>query len=275
MKKKIIVSAIAVILVASLAIGGTIMYFTAETPTAKNTVTFGDLKIKLQEKGGKLKEAADGAVEIGEKKYEYVDDDDYIEDWADIDDDIEGITFTNVVPNGKLIKEPRVVHDGGVDAYLRVKAELKVYSIGENGGKTLVEDLSVPNVPGSDPSTSLNTLVSRLIAGLTMNQAAWEFVDPAPANDLVGFYYYVVGDWDTATPTPLKLLTSASSGNTTPEIFSVVNIPNYTNAEATFLAGYEIVLELTAQAVQAEFNGTAGVTDKALWNDYFKNETFK
>ena len=52
MKKKVALTAAAVALVGTLAVGGTLAWFT-DTETATNVVTMGEVDIRLSEDGGK------------------------------------------------------------------------------------------------------------------------------------------------------------------------------------------------------------------------------
>ncbi|MDR1538673.1 MAG: hypothetical protein LBU32_11895 [Clostridiales bacterium] len=117
--RKIALGIIAGVMALALTITGTLMLFTSESELATNVVTFGDLRIHQEEKGGKL---------IGEDEDHA---DGYVEDYTTVTDGtggaFTGINYLELGPGEKFDKLPRVVHDAGVDAYLRVMSSVKVY----------------------------------------------------------------------------------------------------------------------------------------------------
>lgn len=99
MKKKVALTAAAVALVGTLAVGGTLAWFT-DTETATNVVTIGDLDVNWDENG------------------------------KDITGNDTGLTLgTNDVPGAVFKKEAKIENKGTNDAYVR--AEI-LYSV--NGG---------------------------------------------------------------------------------------------------------------------------------------------
>jgi predicted ribosomally synthesized peptide with SipW-like signal peptide len=102
MKKKLLLSVIAITVVASLAIGGTLMLFTSQTEVAENVATFGNLDILLLEN-----------VE-GE------------------DDPVVGHDYGELFPGDSPRKEPFVVHAesgnnaAGANAYVRLLVRVDV-----------------------------------------------------------------------------------------------------------------------------------------------------
>lgn len=62
MKKKVIISVLALALVLCLGIGGTLAYLTAKTDPVKNTFTYGDINIRLEETTGNTYKMIPGAT---------------------------------------------------------------------------------------------------------------------------------------------------------------------------------------------------------------------
>ena len=96
-KRKIVLLASALCMVAILAIGGTLAYFT-DQETATNTFTMGGVEIDL---------------------YEHDED----------EKEVEALTYTDVVPGIAYDKDPTVDNDGSLDAWVRVNVTLNNYSI--------------------------------------------------------------------------------------------------------------------------------------------------
>lgn len=99
-KKKILVLAVSVCLVAILAIGGTLAYFT-DDDEVKNTFTMGGVEIDLFE-----------TDEDGEREQ-------------------VGLSYAGVVPGIAYDKDPTVENKGSLDAWVRVNVTLTKYSIFE------------------------------------------------------------------------------------------------------------------------------------------------
>ncbi|MDR0862355.1 MAG: SipW-dependent-type signal peptide-containing protein [Oscillospiraceae bacterium] len=113
MKKKLVLGIIAAALALSLAIGGTLMLFTASTDTATNVVTLGNVKIELQEWGGYDE---DGDV--------------LVTDWTKIEDgEFEGIEWV-AEPGGTINKHTQVENTGANAAYVAVRVDVE-YDIEE------------------------------------------------------------------------------------------------------------------------------------------------
>lgn len=93
MKKKLMAIALAVCVVAVLAAGASLAYFTDKTETANNTFTMGNVKITLDET-----------------------------DLTKIDGSrtAEGNTYTNLYPGMDMVKDPIVHNVGKNDAWVRV-----------------------------------------------------------------------------------------------------------------------------------------------------------
>lgn len=116
-KKTILVAAIAVMLVASLVVGGTLAYFTDKTEAKQNTFTVGNVKIDLTETA-----------------------------WHDNDDH-------TLVPGKFYDKNPTItVKDNSQDAYVFLKLDLNKYVslinlMGVDAYKNNIGDLGKPNSP--------------------------------------------------------------------------------------------------------------------------------
>lgn len=110
MKKKLVLSLAAAAMVGTLAVGGTLAWFT-DTETAVNVVTTGNVDIAWVENGNKITDKNKG-VEFGKD--------------------------TPIVPNAKLEKEAYVDNEGKNDALIRVKADIareivEYVTVGYNG----------------------------------------------------------------------------------------------------------------------------------------------
>ena len=107
-KKKMIVVAAAIAVLAIAAIGGTMAYFSDTTETAENTFTMGKVEITLQEHDVTVE---DGAFVQG-----------------DMLDEGEGVTY-HLVPGQTAPKDPTVtVLADSEDCYVRVQVKLSDYA---------------------------------------------------------------------------------------------------------------------------------------------------
>lgn len=93
MKKKLMAIALAVCVVAVLAAGASLAYFTDKTEAANNTFTMGNVKIALDE--------TDLTKDDGSRT-------------------AEGNTYTNLYPGMDMVKDPTVHNTGRNDAWVRV-----------------------------------------------------------------------------------------------------------------------------------------------------------
>lgn len=104
-KRKLMMLAVAVCMVAILAIGGTLAYFT-DTESAQNVFTIGGVDVTLFE--SKVR------AEDDEKGFPgYVDDD------GD-EQTVKENTYAGLVPGSSICKDPTVTNVGETDAYIRV-----------------------------------------------------------------------------------------------------------------------------------------------------------
>jgi predicted ribosomally synthesized peptide with SipW-like signal peptide len=102
MKKRIALVGLSIVLVFSLAVGGTLMLFTAKTDIATNVVTTGNITAALQET------STDDAWQTIGKKYPGA----HQTNGAYNGNTFTGIKFGNVMPGDKLDKQARVVNTG-------------------------------------------------------------------------------------------------------------------------------------------------------------------
>lgn len=110
MKKKILLIAFSAIIIASMAVGATLAYFTA-ADTATNTFTVGNIDIDLTETNWSWeKDYQTGETAVAE---------DSKEDW--------GIkTAQNVMPGTIVLKNPQITNTGDNAAFVRLKITLDV-----------------------------------------------------------------------------------------------------------------------------------------------------
>lgn len=113
MKKNILTTLVACILVAALAVGGTLAYMTATDSKVTNTFTFANgMAVDIYEK---LSEAV---VNKGQAEVTGTANDGGLITGEDIKN---GLNYTNVTPGQTLNKAPRVAVKTTVDAYVFVK----------------------------------------------------------------------------------------------------------------------------------------------------------
>lgn len=113
MKKNILTTLVACILVAALAVGGTLAYMTASDNAVVNTFTFAnDMVVDIYEK------LSDAKKNIGQADVTGTPNDGGL---VTGDDYKNALTYTNVTPGQKLTKMPRVAVQTTVDAYVFVK----------------------------------------------------------------------------------------------------------------------------------------------------------
>ena len=104
-KRKIMMLSLALCMVAILAIGGTLAYFT-DTETATNVFTVGGVDITLFESKVRPEDDAEGFPG-------YVDDD-------GADRTVTENTYESLLPGSYICKDPTVTNVGETDAYIRV-----------------------------------------------------------------------------------------------------------------------------------------------------------
>lgn len=121
-KRKLLTIAMSLSMVAILAVGATIAYFTDTAEEIENVFSIGNIDISLTE-----------TVAANEL--------------ADVEDTDNGASYTNIMPGAELTKKPVVTNDGDYDAYVRVAVRVANYDatnkaiddVYEKAGKTDAE----------------------------------------------------------------------------------------------------------------------------------------
>jgi hypothetical protein len=266
MKKKLILGLVASTLALTLAVGGTLMLFTAQSETATNVVTLGNVAIKMQER--KNDSGADS-------------------DWTDITKTNTGLTYDAASPGDVLGKQPRVVNTGDIPVYVKVAAEI-VFK-GDDGteldwdAKTAIINSAVeyadlgelPAVPSYQPG--YNELSDTDKAQIQKNYAFLGLVLPtvdenwfgAPVTvdaegHFVGTWYYAKRTEGTLGLIDLTNIAGETQANATSPIFKSFTIPL---GVANNAQEVEISLNLIAYAVQSK-NTTPG-TSIETWEELF------
>ena len=219
-KSKMVLSVVAIILVSTLVVSGTVMFVTAKTETATNVVALSPgIEAQLEEKGndeqmkGKTKD--DGYVVIVS------------------DGDGDGINFSNVVPNQKLVKVPRVVRTdmSSMNTYVAVKVQFN----------STVSSASEPD--------DFLKLQEAIMVGIVYDtNPNWKYVYDNDNN--VGWFFYTEDDNN-------HLLKTISGSDPTSDIFSTIQLPVLSGANAeeyASLSDGDFELDLTAYLVQADNN---------------------
>lgn len=101
-KKTLLLTLTAVIMVAALAIGGTLAYFTSND-SATNTFTAGNVKIFLFEHGVSQAPTSTGIA------------------WTPLSTEVQANTYTGIYPGAVLPKDPTIRNTGSSRAYVRMK----------------------------------------------------------------------------------------------------------------------------------------------------------
>ena len=124
MKKKVALTAAAVALVGTLAVGGTLAWFT-DTEEATNVVTLGNINIDLLERSDDIENK--GWQTVGE-------------------DGFDGIQYDTVMPGKVLDKDAKVYNSGHNDALLRVKVDFllgnEIWPVNSVEAPTILGDTS-------------------------------------------------------------------------------------------------------------------------------------
>ena len=152
-KRNILTIALALVLVAAIAVGGTLAYLTAQDAPVTNTFTF----------------AQGMTVTLSEPQPEVVADESITGNAT------KGYDYTNVVPGQELNKAPEVSTTTSVDAYVFVKvdganAKLKVKAITDGWTAVGTPDnygngVYYQTVTGASDSQDLGTIFERVVVG--------------------------------------------------------------------------------------------------------------
>jgi predicted ribosomally synthesized peptide with SipW-like signal peptide len=255
MKKRIALVALSIVLVFSLAIGGTLMLFTAQSETATNVVTLGNIDADLQE----TEESS--PVEA---------------DWKTIDGTYTGITFGPQQPGATLTKKARVANTGDNAFYAAIDGKItfkKGTTKLEWSEVTAIinETLTAAGIPLATTGTPAEKQAANnykflgLILQVTDADPNGVVDDNWFGSSIVATDAEFFGTWFYVEDA--DNLKSVASGAKTDSLFDGdLKIPLSLSDKAE---GVTISLELTAYAVQSD-NVTPGST-VAGWNTLFDN----
>jgi hypothetical protein len=285
-KKKGVTLVLAIILVVALAVTGTLMLFFAESETATNVFTVGNIKVSLQE--------SDGTEDDGQAIYQTIGDT-YGEGNQSLEHGdyntngkFKGIKVDNAMPGDDYTKRPRVKNDGDNPFYTAVYGTVTFEKEGKKLGwgeitalinDTLIradKDVTQGDMTDDEYQAAKNYAFLDLVLKKDGSElsAAW-YGAPVTAENVIAeedksvstkFY----GAWYYTENNKLKEL---EPGAATEDIFKTVFIPEKLSNLAQ---GVSISLEMYALAVQSgnvdEDTITAGSgSDKtANWEDFFK-----
>lgn len=125
-RKKIIILAVSTLTAATIAVGGTLAYFTSKTQTAKNTFTVGNVSITMDEAAV----TQNGIDWIANENAPRVK---------------EGNTYTSVMPASKLAKDPTIkVTDSSEDCYVGMKVVVTNYDKFTDTAKAAFDKMFTP-----------------------------------------------------------------------------------------------------------------------------------
>jgi predicted ribosomally synthesized peptide with SipW-like signal peptide len=280
MKKRIALVALSAVLVFSLVIGGTLMLFTAQSETATNVVTLGDIKVALQEHDGSGDYQTIGAA---------VETDNQLPNgWYD-NGVFKGLQFKNAIPGNSYTKNVRVTNTGDNPFYAAVYGRITFKNT--EGNKldweviTQLIDETLENAEIGFSSTDVTvdynedgvlgdpedfqTEKNYLFLGLILNDNKsvsdeW-FGAPIMAKDgeFFGSWYYVGNDPNTLEIVPAKT-------GATPSVFDGdIYIPE---ALGNFAQGITISLDMYAAAVQSDNIESSEITGGPYqWMTVFGN----
>lgn len=207
MKKKVALTVAAAALVGTLAVGGTLAYFT-DTETATNTITTGFVDVKITETDPKATDEKDGYT-------------------SRVNEDKEGITYSDVEPGVKIAKDPVITYEGTSKGYVRYKVEVTVTPA---DGKTFAEGVETQ-----------------------LKNAVKFFKNGAQVDVEVGTYYYAAlsTEDNTIMGTPYK------KGDEVVKLFDTVKLDSSLgNDDLKDLGNIEI--KVVADAIQADNLDTDG-----------------
>lgn len=208
MKKKVALTVAAAALVGTLAVGGTLAYFT-DTETATNTITTGYVDVKIKETDPMAEDDVNGYT-------------------STVNEDKEGITYSDVEPGVKIAKDPVIYYEGASKGYVRYKVEVTVTP---EDGKTFAEGVETK-----------------------LKNAVKFFKNGAQVDDLeVGTYYYAAlsTEDNTIMGTPYK------AGDEVVKLFDTVELDSTLgNDDLKDLGNIEI--KIVADAIQADNLDTDG-----------------
>jgi predicted ribosomally synthesized peptide with SipW-like signal peptide len=252
MRTKLVLGILAAAVSLSLAIGGTLMLFTADSETATNTVTLGEAKIALQE-----------ATAV---KDSYTDSD-YGTVGVDIKDEIN--FKPNAVPGDTFALVPRVQNTGSIPVYVKVKGNLTVTPPKEN-----LSELSamLKGYSYEEYAAVFGEYFDKVVLGYGDGNWSDAPIAVTPNNDgtvTVSCTWYYAEGGAVGSYGALKELDAAKDGDisATEPIFKSIVLPKeMPNAFRNFGFSFDLV----AYAVQSENNPQTG-NDLAALEAVFGN----
>lgn len=246
MKKRLMLGIIAAALTLALVVGGTLMLFTAQTETATNVVTTGNVQIILQEQGGEIIRDVDGEeIRIRTKGWRY--------DYKTVGEDgFTGIDYDDpaqAVPGDTLTKSPRIVNSGLNPVYVKVTGVLKVNIAGK-------EDILNYLYTG-DFVDIINTN-----ANVVPDDKGWVLDEAAVSRELVGEEVWITGTWYYVDNSGAAArLSVVQAGQGTVPVFDSFTFPTAWDNLFNFVT---FKLDVTGYAVQAANNAPL-TQDLAGW----------
>jgi hypothetical protein len=253
-KTKLVLGIMAATLTLALAIGGTLMLFTATSGPATNTVTLGsDIGIALQE------------YDVNDEWVRDITNDDYVAIGEAYKGNVEGhkqafdgIDFGEIIPGGLVDKRPRVYNTGEYSVYVYVEGTFNVPDF--TFTDSFVEQLNLLNANETDEEAAETILgnlsgdelqIARILGAVVLNSGWRGTAYDVEGGNLIGTYFWATnaqaenGDF---------YLADLETERYTADIFTGITIP--TSVDDNF-KGQGISLELTAYAVQAANNPNA------------------
>lgn len=213
MKKKLMAIALAVCVVAVLAAGASLAYFTDKTDAANNTFTMGNVKIALDET-----------------------------DLTKDDDSrtAEGNTYENLYPGMEMVKDPTVHNTGRNDAWVRVIVRVANGAAFMDQFKTATDAANAEDATNATYASPLEALTHGLGNGWSIDASAPD------GNDMVyTIVYNTVLKPGESTPAVFeKLYIPATFGNG--EMAAIT----YKNAQDESVNGF--TMSIHAEAIQSE-----------------------
>lgn len=230
-KRKLMLVAVALCMVAILGFGGTLAYLT-DTDHAKNVFTVGNVDITLFES-----EVAENTENNGLLKYTDADGENK---WT-----VQGNTYDNLMPGSSVVKDPTVTNVGDNDVYVRILVKYN-------------NNAAIYNYVSED--MLLTTIVTGLnIDGAPEMDSAWKLEDGTYADDddnIKASYENILGNDEHVLA---FYVTERLAKDETFTLFEGFTVPtSFTATELEAVFG-DLQIDITAHAIQAD--GFANVTE--------------
>jgi predicted ribosomally synthesized peptide with SipW-like signal peptide len=244
LKTKLVLGILAAAVSLSLAMGGTLMLFTAQSEEATNVVTLGNAAISLQESDDPLFDEEGDAIT---PTYTAANNGNLLE-------------FDNVQPGDTLYKRPQVTNTGSVPVFVYVEGILTVLDA-DNGevdlsGVTISEEGDISG--GSEVAQQVYSILNSVNAEALSSDWKGTPIDTTVASTgiLTGAWYYAD---DVDVLKVLGTIDEAVDGSgVTSDIFTTIEVPTSVD---NALAKYSISLKLKAYAVQSDNNAGMSLAD--------------